>query len=106
MFCALGSLIAEGRLPAANAGEASSLLDQAAVLAAGGEAAALSSKGGRGYTEGPHVEMPGRISKHRCSTDERLVSNNICLDSFFLPVELVCREKNHAGGNKMFSTND
>ena len=78
VFCALGSLIAEGRLPAANT---TLLLDQAGLSADTTAAAAVGSggsKGGRGYTEGPHVEMPGRISRHKCSSDERLVSNIFC----------------------------
>ncbi len=48
VFCALGSLIVEGRLPRAG--------------------------GGRGCAEGPHVELPGRISRHKCSTHQYLVS--------------------------------
>jgi hypothetical protein len=48
VFCALGSLIVEGRLPRAG--------------------------GGRGCAEGPHVELPGRISRHKCSAHQYLVS--------------------------------
>ena len=51
LFCSLGSLIVEGRLPASGA-----------------------RGSGRGYTEGPHVELPGRISRHKCSQTEYLVS--------------------------------
>ena len=50
MFCALGSLIVEGRLRAGGVG--------------------------RGFAEGPHVELPGRISRHKCSSQEYLVSTN------------------------------
>ena len=28
----------------------------------------------RGYYEGPHVELPGKISRHKCSPDSQLVS--------------------------------
>ena len=52
VFCLLGSLIVEGRLPAEG----------------------FASKG-RGYYEGPHVELPGRLSRHKCSQTEYLVSN-------------------------------
>ena len=52
VFCALGSLVVEGRIPDRGAGRG----------------------GGRGYHEGSHVELPGRISRHKCSTDEYLVS--------------------------------
>ena len=51
VFCSLGSLIVEGRLPAE------------------GFAAR-----GRGYYEGPHIELPGKISRHKCSPSEYLVS--------------------------------
>ena len=54
LFCSLGSLIVEGRLPAEGQGQ--------------GEAAS------RGYSEGPHVELPGKISRHKCSDEEYLVS--------------------------------
>ena len=50
VFCALGSLIVEGRLRAGGVG--------------------------RGFAEGPHVELPGRISRHKCSSQEYLVSTN------------------------------
>ena len=56
VFCALGCLIAEGRLPAGESGAA-----------------------GRGYTEGPHVELPGRVSRHKCSEQDYLVSNRYLL---------------------------
>ena len=52
VFCALGSLVVEGRIPDRGAGRG----------------------GGRGYHEGSHVELPGRISRHKCSIDEYLVS--------------------------------
>ena len=52
LFCSLGSLIVEGRLPAESEAEA----------------------GTRGYTEGPHVELPGKISRHKCSDNQYLVS--------------------------------
>ena len=52
LFCSLGSLIVEGRLPAESEAEA----------------------GTRGYTEGPHVELPGKISRHKCSDSQYLVS--------------------------------
>ena len=54
LFCSLGSLIVEGRLP--------------------------SDQGSRGYTEGPHVELPGRISRHKCSQTEYLVSEGNFLE--------------------------
>jgi len=54
LFCSLGSLIVEGRLPAEVQGEA----------------------GTRGYTEGPHVELPGKISRHKCSNNEYLCNKN------------------------------
>ena len=57
LFCSLGSLIVEGRLPAGAGG------------GAGG-----ASGGGRGYYEGPHVELPWKISRHKCSQNEYLVS--------------------------------
>ena len=50
LFCSLGSLIVEGRLPGAGQG--------------------------RGYYEGPHVELPGKISRHQCSQNEYLVSRS------------------------------
>ena len=53
LFCSLGSLIVEGRLPEGDGG---------------------ASSGGRGYYEGPHVELPGKISRHKCSQNEYLVS--------------------------------
>lgn len=53
VFCSLGSLIVEGRIPA---GE--------------GEG------GGRGYYEGPHVELPGRISRHKCEDVQYLCNKN------------------------------
>lgn len=56
VFCSLGSLVVEGRLPA---GEGS-----------GG------GRGGRGYYEGPHVELPGRISRHKCSNTQILCNKN------------------------------
>lgn len=28
----------------------------------------------RGYYEGPHVELPGKISRHKCSPNNPLVS--------------------------------
>ena len=54
LFCSLGSLIVEGRLPAESEAEA----------------------GTRGYTEGPHVELPGKISRHKCSNNQYLVSTD------------------------------
>jgi len=53
VFCSLGSLIVEGRLPAE------------------GFAAR-----GRGYYEGPHIELPGKISRHKCSPSEYLCKKN------------------------------
>jgi len=53
VFCLLGSLIVEGRLPAEG----------------------FASKG-RGYYEGPHVELPGRLSRHKCSQTEYLCKKN------------------------------
>lgn len=49
VFCALGTLIVEGRLPAKDG----------------------SSR--RGYYEGPHVELPGRKNRHKCSSEDYLV---------------------------------
>jgi hypothetical protein len=60
VFCALGSLIVEGRLRAG---------------------------GGRGFAEGPHVELPGRISRHKCSSQEYLVS---AYSSFCYPAYSKC----------------
>ena len=57
LFCSLGSLIVEGRLPAESEAEA----------------------GTRGYTEGPHVELPGKISRHKCSDNQYLVSTQTFL---------------------------
>ena len=57
LYTTVGSLIVEGRLPAGAGG------------GAGG-----ASGGGRGYYEGPHVELPGKISRHKCSQNEYLVS--------------------------------
>ena len=51
VFCSLGSLIVEGRLPTEG----------------------FATKG-RGYYEGPHVELPGKISRHKCTETEYLVS--------------------------------
>ena len=51
VFCSLGSLIVEGRLQTESFGAK-----------------------GRGYYEGPHVELPGKISRHKCSQNEYLVS--------------------------------
>ena len=51
VFCSLGSLIVEGRLPAEG----------------------FATKG-RGYYEGPHVDLPGKISRHKCSETEDSVS--------------------------------
>eukprot|EP00092_Neocalanus_flemingeri_P012089 GFUD01013033.1.p1 GENE.GFUD01013033.1~~GFUD01013033.1.p1 ORF type:complete len:1150 (+),score=174.33 GFUD01013033.1:469-3918(+) len=53
VFCSLGSLIVEGRLPAEGLGA-----------------------NGRGYYEGPHVELPGKISRHKCSQNEYLCNKN------------------------------
>jgi len=53
VFCSLGSLIVEGRLPAEGFGA-----------------------NGRGYYEGPHVELPGKISRHKCSQNEYLCNKN------------------------------
>jgi len=53
VFCSLGSLIVEGRLPAEGIGG-----------------------NGRGYYEGPHVELPGKISRHKCSENEYLCNKN------------------------------
>jgi len=55
LFCSLGSLIVEGRLPEGDGG---------------------ASSGGRGYYEGPHVELPGKISRHKCSQNEYLCNKN------------------------------
>ena len=62
LFCSLGSLIVEGRLPAGPG--------------PGG------SNGGRGYYEGPHVELPGKIYRHKCSQTEYLVSTIIIFCNF------------------------
>jgi hypothetical protein len=51
VFCSLGSLIVEGRLPTEG----------------------FATKGCCYYV-GPHVELPGKISKHKCSETEDLVS--------------------------------
>ena len=51
VFCSLGSLIVEGRLPTKG----------------------FATKE-RGYYEGPHVDLPGKISRHKCSETEYLVS--------------------------------
>lgn len=56
IFCSLGSLIAEGRLP------------RESEQGGRGEA--------RGYYEGPHVELPGKISRHKCSPDTQLCQKN------------------------------
>jgi len=53
VFCSLGSLIVEGRLPTESVGAK-----------------------GRGYYEGPHVELPGKISRHKCSQNEYLCKKN------------------------------
>ena len=51
VFCSLGSLIVESRLPTEGF-----------------------ARKGPGYYEGPHVELPGKISRHKCSETEYLVS--------------------------------
>merc|ERR1719189_1134626 len=56
IFCSLGSLIAEGRLP------------RESEQGGRGEA--------RGYYEGPHVELPGKISRHKCGPDNQLCQKN------------------------------
>jgi len=56
IFCSLGSLIAEGRLPR--------------EWEQGGRGEA------RGYYEGPHVELPGKISRHKCSPNNPLCQKN------------------------------
>jgi len=53
VFCSLGSLIVEGRLPTEG----------------------FATKG-RGYYEGPHVELPGKVSRHKCSQTEYLCKKN------------------------------
>jgi len=53
VFCSLGSLIVEGRLPTEGTGPK-----------------------GRGYYEGPHVELPGKISRHKCSENFYLCKKN------------------------------
>ena len=57
LFCALGCLILEGRLPT---GREDSVEE-------------FGKSGGRGYCEGPHVELPGKVSKHKCSSEHNLV---------------------------------
>ena len=68
LFCSLGSLIVEGRLPA-------------------GAGAGGTSGGGRGYYEGPHVELPGKISRHKCSPIEYLVSTRVVVSPVFTMCE-------------------
>lgn len=91
VFCALGSLIVEGRLPAqqqqqqqqpsAVVGGSGTAATPAATTNAG-SAAATSITGplpraeARGYSEGPHVELPGRISRHKCCSTEYLCAKN------------------------------
>jgi len=53
VFCSIGSLIVEGRLPTESSGPK-----------------------GRGYYEGPHVELPGKISRHKCSENFYLCKKN------------------------------
>ena len=73
VFCALGSLIVEGRIP--DRGKNGRATTTTAGASAGsGAAAAEVVGGGRGCYEGPHVELPGRISRHKCCYDEYLVS--------------------------------
>ena len=75
VFCALGSLIVEGRIPdRGKNGRATTTTAGASAAAGSGAAAAEVVGGGRGCYEGPHVELPGRISRHKCCYDEYLVS--------------------------------